>query len=125
MGELPLAIGCRWSAAEVPAEPLVRPIQRTRYAEEGFTVAERAPLRIVVDDRERADGKVPAALAARDDVTDDLAAVDGIGLKTAAKVRWAVQEPAVDYGGVSFRTTATHPEGNSDDLRQADAENRA
>ena len=35
-----------------------------------------APLRIVVDDRERAEGKVPAALAARGDVTVDIARLD-------------------------------------------------
>jgi len=34
---------------------------------------ENAPLRIIVDDRERADGKVLAALAARDDVTVEIA----------------------------------------------------
>jgi ERCC4-type nuclease len=28
---------------------------------------------------------------------DALAAVDGIGEKAAAKVRWAVQEPVADY----------------------------
>jgi hypothetical protein len=28
---------------------------------------------------------------------DDLATVDGIGEKTAAKMRWAVQEPALEY----------------------------
>jgi len=32
---------------------------------------------------------------------EDLAAVDGIGHKTATKMRWAVQEPVVEYGGTS------------------------
>jgi ERCC4-type nuclease len=37
---------------------------------------ENAPLRIIVDDRERADGKVLAALAARDDVTVEIARLE-------------------------------------------------
>jgi DNA excision repair protein ERCC-4 len=37
---------------------------------------ENAPLRIIADDRERADGKVLAALAARDDVTVEVARID-------------------------------------------------
>ena len=40
-------------------------------------------------------GSVQAIMAAS---ADDLASVDGIGEKTAAKMRWAVQEPAVEYG---------------------------
>ena len=39
-------------------------------------------------------GSVQAVVTAS---VDDLATVDGIGEKTAAKMRWAVQEPAVDY----------------------------
>jgi DNA excision repair protein ERCC-4 len=39
-------------------------------------------------------GSVQAVVAAS---ADDLVTVDGIGEKTAAKMRWAVQEPAVDY----------------------------
>ena len=39
-------------------------------------------------------GSVQAVVTAS---LDDLATVDGIGEKTAAKMRWAVQEPAVDY----------------------------
>jgi len=39
-------------------------------------------------------GSVQAVVTAS---ANDLAAVDGIGEKTAAKMRWAVQEPAVDY----------------------------
>jgi ERCC4-type nuclease len=42
-------------------------------------------------------GSVEAIMAAS---AEDLAAVDGIGKKTAAKMRWAVQEPAVEYGTV-------------------------
>jgi ERCC4-type nuclease len=37
---------------------------------------ENTPLRIIVDDRERADGKVLAALAARDDVTVEIARLE-------------------------------------------------
>ena len=40
------------------------------------TLMENAPLRIIVDDRERADGKVLAALAARDDVTVEIARLE-------------------------------------------------
>jgi len=39
-------------------------------------------------------GSVQAVVTAS---VDDLATVDGIGERTAAKMRWAVQEPAVDY----------------------------
>jgi len=39
-------------------------------------------------------GSVQAVVTAS---VDDLATVNGIGEKTAAKMRWAVQEPAVDY----------------------------
>jgi DNA excision repair protein ERCC-4 len=39
-------------------------------------------------------GTVQAVVTAS---ADDLATVDGIGHKTAAKMRWAVQEPAADY----------------------------
>jgi len=39
-------------------------------------------------------GSVQAIMAAS---ADDLASVDGIGEKTAAKMRWAVQEPAMEY----------------------------
>ena len=39
-------------------------------------------------------GSVQAVVAAS---ADDLATVDGIGEKTAAKMRWAVQEPVVEY----------------------------
>lgn len=39
-------------------------------------------------------GSVQAIMTAS---ADDLATVDGIGEKTAAKMRWAVQEPALEY----------------------------
>jgi len=39
-------------------------------------------------------GSVEAVVTAS---ADDLASVDGIGKKTAARMRWAVQEPTVDY----------------------------
>ncbi len=39
-------------------------------------------------------GSVEAVMTA---TADDLATVDGIGEKTAAKMRWAVQEPPVEY----------------------------
>ena len=39
-------------------------------------------------------GSVQAVVAAS---ADDLATVDGIGEKTAAKMRWAVEEPVVEY----------------------------
>ena len=39
-------------------------------------MTENAPLRIIVDDRERADGKVLTALAARDDVTVEIARLE-------------------------------------------------
>ncbi len=39
-------------------------------------------------------GSVQAVMTAS---ADDLAAVDGIGQKTAVRMRWAVQEPPVDY----------------------------
>jgi DNA excision repair protein ERCC-4 len=39
-------------------------------------------------------GSVQAVVSAS---ADDLASVDGIGQKTAARMRWAVQEPAAEY----------------------------
>ena len=39
-------------------------------------------------------GSVQAVMTAS---AEDLAAVDGIGKKTATRIRWAVQEPAVEY----------------------------
>jgi ERCC4-type nuclease len=45
-------------------------------AEEAGTVMEKARLRIAVDDRERAGGKVLAALTARDDVTVEIARLE-------------------------------------------------
>ena len=39
-------------------------------------------------------GSVQAIMTAS---ANDLATVDGIGEKTAAKMRWAVQEPALEY----------------------------
>jgi ERCC4-type nuclease len=46
-------------------------------------------------------GSVQAILTAS---AEDLAAVDGIGTKTATRIRWAVQEPTVEYD--------THPAQN-------------
>jgi DNA uptake protein ComE-like DNA-binding protein len=56
---------------------------------------DHVPVHIVVDDREKAGGKVLAVMTAS---ADDLATVDGIGEKTAAKMRRIIEEPAAGFG---------------------------
>jgi ERCC4-type nuclease len=48
-------------------------------------------------------GSVQAIMTAS---ADDLATVDGIGEKTAAKMRWSVQEPALEYKTASAASAA-------------------
>jgi len=49
-------------------------------------------------------GSIQAIMSAS---AEDLAAVDGIGEKTATRIRWAVQEPVVEYDALPARNGPT------------------